>query len=88
NNHVYLVSQDYDINTAENMFLTGIIEPYIPANTFELFRFILDIQYYDPNDESRNIIHVHTIDLRKIRGYGGFSEESLSVNVVPSLIVS
>ncbi|MGG2324627.1 hypothetical protein, partial [Salmonella enterica] len=27
-------------------------------------------------------------DLRKIRGYGGFSEESLSVNVVPSLIVS
>jgi hypothetical protein len=54
----------------------------------ELFKFIVSIDYFTgaSQDSCLNKFKIITIDLRKSRGWAGFSEENLAVNLTPALI--
>jgi hypothetical protein len=56
--------------------------------TVEIIKFLIDIDYFDANNSSKNRINVIPVDKRKPRGALGFAEEALGAFLVPALIQS
>jgi hypothetical protein len=54
--------------------------------TLEIWRFLIDITYFDSADETKNRLQVIPVDVRKIRGALGFAEETLATQLVPYLV--
>lgn len=53
----------------------------------EIYRFVLDVKYYDASGISASDVEVHLIDLRKQRGFGGFAEEIMAAYLTPATIL-
>lgn len=82
------MTHDLEINNILRM----IRDEEIPAaikpdnNSIEIFRFVLEINYYSTNDYTTKDVKMHFLDKRKPRGWGGFAEEALAATITPFLI--
>lgn len=83
-----LVNKDFDIETAVSAMANGDVAPVTPpaGTVLELFRFVMDITYFDSSASYKNRIQTHMIDLRKPRGWGGYAEENMGVILIPAAI--
>ena len=54
----------------------------------ELARFVLDIESYVNGRPDKTSFKVHSRDLRKPRGWGGYADDILSSTVLPAIIAS
>lgn len=53
--------------------------------SLEIYRFLIDITYYDSDNEVDNRYTIYLEDLRRTRGVFGFAEEVLAATLVPFL---
>jgi hypothetical protein len=86
-----LMNKDFDIDTAISALQNGDITPVAPPSSgfiLEIYRFIMDITYYDSNESYKNRIETHLIDVRKPRGWGGYAEENMGVTLIPAAITN
>lgn len=84
-----LINKDIDIDTIIDAFRNGdfpVIAPPTGGSILEIYRFVLDITYYDSSESYKNRIQTHLIDLRKPRGWGGYAEENMGVLLIPAAI--
>lgn len=82
-----LISKDIDIDTALDSFKNGDISIAAPSGVvLEIYRFIMDISYYDSTESYKNRIQTHLIDMRKPRGWGGYAEENMGTVLIPAAI--
>jgi hypothetical protein len=85
--HPLLMFRDIDQNTVMDMIMDDKIGSAAPSGTLELFRFIVDIEDYTHGVGSvLNKLRIILIDKRKIRGWAGFAEENMAVNLIPTLL--
>lgn len=84
------IYKDISLNEVTDMIYNDIIKAAEKptALSVELARVIIDIDYYDPNDNTKKFIKFYYIDTRKPRGWGGYAEEILAKNLVPNIIVT
>lgn len=54
--------------------------------TLEIVRFLVDVSYYDSASPEKNRLKLTTVDMRRPRGALGFAEETLSVEMLPTLV--
>ena len=85
------ISQDEALDLFYNASLGDSTIPSAPSGiteykTLEIFRFLIDITYFDSEDSLKNRFSVVPLDARRPRGALGFAEETLAVNLVPALI--
>ncbi len=80
--------KDIDIETVYTMLQNDVIEAAIApeANSIELYRFILDITYYNSSNPELKNIEIYLFDKRKPRGWGGFNDEIMGTSLTPYLI--
>lgn len=86
-----LMNKDFDIDTALSALQNGDIAAVTPPNSgfiLEIYRFLMDITYYDSSASYKNRIQTHLIDVRKPRGWGGYAEENMGVTLIPAAIAN
>ena len=88
----FLISNNIDMDTAKTMFeMDRIPMPVAPTSpsgvvTMEIFRFVVNIVFFDPSNPQNDLVTIEAIDLRKMRGFGGFADEAMAVALVPAAI--
>jgi hypothetical protein len=85
------ISQDEALDLFFNSSLGETTIPSAPSGiteykTLEIFKFLIDITYFDSDNSAKNRLSVIPLDNRRVRGALGFAEEALAVNLVPALI--
>jgi len=86
-----LMSKDIEVDTVIDAFKSGdfpIVAPPMSGSVLEIYRFVMDIAYYDTNASYKNRIQTHLIDMRKPRGWGGYAEENMGVILIPAAIAN
>jgi len=85
-----LIHKDITVDEAIAAMTNGDVPPVTPpdGNVLEIFRFVMDITYFDSSNNYKNRIDTHIIDMRKPRGWGGFAEENMGVVLTPASIVN
>ena len=89
-----LVVRDVGVNDSIEWMRQGLIGPIpFPANddtvnktafsSVELMRLVLDIETLNLADSKSNRIDTHIIDLRRPRGWAGYSEETMASILTP-----
>jgi len=90
-----LISRNYDVNTAlklqnKNMIGNVVIPPTIEGATeivnLELMKFVVDINYYNPENASLNDYRIYVNDNRLPRGWAGYADENMASILTPTLI--
>lgn len=82
------ICKDIDIDTIYDMMQTDSIGSAIApdADSLELYRFALDINYYNSSSPELKDIKIYIYDKRKPRGWGGFNDEIMGTSLTPYLI--
>lgn len=82
-----IISKDIDIETAEEILRTSQELSFTTNKTYELelYKFIADVSYYDQTIKNSRVFF-KLLDLRKPRGYFGYTEEDISKLVISSII--
>jgi hypothetical protein len=85
-----LMSRDLTVAEALDALKNGDIPPVTPpaGTTLEIYRFLLDITYFDSMNSYKNRINTYVIDVRKPRGWGGYAEENMGSVLIPSSIAN
>ena len=80
--------RDINIDQVYDMIQNDSIEASIApsADSLELFRFVLDINYYNSSSPELKDIKIYFYDKRKPRGWGGFNDEIMGTSLTPYLI--
>ena len=80
--------KDIDIDAVYEMIQNDTIEAAISPDpdSLELFRFVLDINYYNSSNPELKDIKIYIYDKRKPRGWGGFNDEIMGTSLTPYLI--
>ena len=83
-----LIARDVDQSKAVEWLSDGTIGAATPSSNsaLEIMRFVLDIGYFDIDNPHKNRIVAVIVDLRKPRGWGGYSEEALATEVLPMVL--
>lgn len=84
-----LMSKDIDIDTIIDSVKNGdfpTVTPPVHDSVLEIYRFVMDVTYYDSSESYKNRIQTYLIDLRKPRGWGGYAEENMGVILIPAAI--
>lgn len=84
-----LMSKDVDIDTIIDSVRNGdfpTVTPPVHDSVLEIYRFVMDITYYDSSESYKNRIQTYLIDFRKPRGWGGYAEENMGVVLIPAAI--
>jgi hypothetical protein len=84
-----LINKDLDVETVIDSFKNGDFPKVVPpadSLAIEIYRFVMDISYYDAAESYKNRIKIYFIDLRKPRGWGGYAEENMGSILIPSTI--
>jgi len=85
-----LTSRDFTVSEALDALKNGDVPAVTPpaGTTLEIFRFLLDITYFDSSNSYKNRINTYVIDMRKPRGWGGYAEENMGSILIPSSITN
>lgn len=96
-----ILCRDVALAVAQDWLRYGIIGPaatVAPAGapldgegnpiyaSLEIYRFVIDIVYYNGADARDNRYEIHYQDMRRVRGAFGFAEETLAATLVPLLV--
>jgi hypothetical protein len=83
---ILFIGRDIDEDTIVNMVLDDTIVVVPKTDYLELYRFILSVNRYNVEDARFNDYKIIMIDMRKPRGWGGYAEEALAINMIPALL--
>lgn len=78
------ISEESLVSIIKDNTLSGVSD--LPPNSLELFKVVISIDNFVADNETENRLKTIVIDNRKPRGWGGFFEEKMAVNIMPVLI--
>jgi hypothetical protein len=83
-----LMARTVAAEDAASWLRDGLVPPTIPPSgtSLELWRWVLDVDSFDPAAASSKQVSVVSVDLRRPRGAFGFAEEVMASVLVPAAI--
>lgn len=83
-----LMTRDIDLNTIKKMIETDEVNSAIKpeSDSMEIFKFLLDIKFYNSTKPQLKNVKIYLFDKRLPRGWGGFADEFMALNLTSNII--